>query len=190
MEYALLENLQREDLNPIERARAYARLLSEFSLTQEEVSERVGIDRSSVANTLRLLNLPETIRKDIAEGAISMGHAKVLLALETVELQLQFAQQIKSQGLSIRQLTTMVTAASKKKKTASKAVTGKIPPYIVDLENQILHALGTKVRVIPASGGSGGEIKISYYSLDDLDRILEKLLNSSYENNVNGTDVA
>jgi len=188
MEYALLENLQREDLNPIERARAYSRLLSEFSLTQEEVSEKVGIDRSSVANTLRLLQLPEPLWKDIADGSISMGHAKVLLSLATYGLQLQFAEQIKSKGLSVRQLTAIVvTVAPKKVKTRPKAMSEATNPNMIALESRLVHAMGTKVRVAPSGTGTGGEIKIAYYSLDDLDRILEKLLNSP---NQNGTNIA
>jgi len=189
MEYALLENLQREDLNPMERADAYARLLSEFSLSQEEVAERVGIDRSSVANTLRLRHLPESLWNDIADGSISMGHAKVLLSLETKELQIKFAEQIKLKGLSIRELTTMVKASPKKTKPIRKKIEGKAGAELIHLENQLLHALGTKVRVVPTAIG-GGEIRISYYSLDDLDRILEKLLNSTYENNIPGTNFA
>jgi len=190
MEYALLENLQREDLNPIERAQAYSRLLAEFSLTQEDVSEKVGIDRSSVANTLRLLQLPEPLWKDIAEGLISMGHAKVLLSLETQKLQLQFAEEIKSKGLSVRQLTMMVKMSPKKVNTVAKVMDRKSTPDTLHLENRLLHALGTKVRVVPAGRGTSGEIKIEYYSLDDLDRIIEKLLSSSYKNNVLGTNIA
>ncbi len=174
MEYALLENLQREDLNPIEKAQAYSRLLTEFSLTQEAISEKMGMDRSSVANTLRLLHLPKPLWKDLADGSINMGHAKVLLSLETPALQLQMAQQIKSKGLSVRQLEKQVKSISQKTKSA-KSSNGKYPSEIRDLENQLLHALGTKVHLIPSGTGKGGEIRIVYYSLDDLDRILEKL---------------
>ena len=176
LEYALLENIQREDLNPIEKAKAYLRLMSEFALTQEVVAEKVGMDRSSVANTVRLLNLPETLWPDIAAGSISMGHAKVLLSITSKELQLAWAEQIKSQGLSVRQLEMRMKALNKPEKE-TKDDSNKSSPEIAQLETRLLHTLGTKVRVLPSgSGKKGGEIKIFYYSLDDLDRILEKII--------------
>src|SRR5581483_5041826 len=108
MEWALLENLQREDLNPIEKAQAYARLMSQFSLTQEAIAGRMGIDRSSVANFLRLLQLPEALWEEIAEGRLTMGHAKALLSLESKEDQLRTAEEIKAKGLSVRQVEALV----------------------------------------------------------------------------------
>jgi ParB family chromosome partitioning protein len=176
MEYALLENIQREELNPIEQAKAYGRLLSEFALTQEQISERIGVNRSTIANTLRLLHLPETLWGDIAKGAISMGHAKVLLSLPTKDLQLQVAGQIKEKGLSVRQLEAIVKSAAKTPPTRQKPVIGNLSHDLKNLENRIQQAIGTKVRIAPSGKDTAkGEIKIEYYSLDDLDRILEKL---------------
>ncbi len=182
MEYALLENVQREELNPIEKARAFSRLLTEFSLTQEEIADRVGIDRSSVANTLRLLLLPEPIGKDIAAGKISMGHAKALLALPTKGLQLKFAEDIKTGGLSVRQVEARVKALTQQTKGGAERVlpTPGRSPEMQDLEGRLQRALGTKVRIAPSGKGKGGEtkgeIRIEYYSLSDLDRILEKMM--------------
>ncbi len=174
MEYAILENVQREELNAIERARAYARLMNEFAMTQEMIAEKIGIDRSSVANTVRLLNLPEPLWEAIADGSISMGHAKVLLSVVGRDLQLQLANEIKAKSLSVRQLEMLVKPVSGKKRASRTVLSGGISPDIRALENRIQHALGTKVRVSPSSGGKG-EIRIEYYSLDDLDRILEKI---------------
>ena len=173
MEWALLENLQREDLNPIEKAQAYARLMSQFSLTQEAIAGRMGIDRSSVANFLRLLQLPEGLWGEIAEGRLTMGHAKALLSLESKGDQLRLAEEIKAKGLSVRQ----VEALAQKMKGASPAKAQKPKkdpaPEISEIEDRLRHSLGTQVRLSPQ--GKGGEIRIEYYSLDDLERLLEKL---------------
>jgi ParB family chromosome partitioning protein len=174
MEWALLENIQREELHPIEKAQAYAKLVSEFSMTQEEIATRIGIDRSSVANILRLLQLPEALWKEIAEGTLTMGHAKAILALEEKKDQLRLAEEIKRNGWSVRQ----AEAWSKKIKSASPeraAKEGARPksPEIADIEDRLRRSLGTKVQVTPR--GKGGEIQIEYYTLDDLDRLLEKL---------------
>ena len=176
MEYALLENIQREELNPIEQAKGYARLLSEFGLTQEMVSERIGVNRSTIANTLRLLHLPESLWDEIARGAISMGHAKALLSLPNQSLQVQLAEQILSSGLSVRQTEAMVKTLVKNTKTRQKSAVINLSDDIKSVENRIQQSLGTKVR-ISSSGkdNNKGEITIEYYSLDVLDRILEKL---------------
>jgi len=183
MEQALLENIQREELNPIEQAKGFSRLLSEFSLTQEMISERIGINRSSVANTLRLLNLPESLWEDIATGAISAGHAKVLLSLPTKELQVQIAEEIKSKRLSVRQLEVLIKTVVKQSKPRQNESVGNLAERrlrsleVKDLENRLQQALGTKVHIAPSGvGKTKGEIKIEYYSLDDLDRILEKFI--------------
>lgn len=173
MEWALLENVQREDLNPIEKAQAYARLVSEFSLTQEAIAVRMGIDRSSVANFLRLLQLPEPLWKELAEGKLTMGHAKALLSLERRSDQMRLAEEIKAKGLSVRQSE----AWAQKRKGA--APSGSAPaekgpsPEVSQIEDRLRHGLGTQVRLLPR--GKGGEIRIEYYSLEDLERLLEKL---------------
>jgi ParB family chromosome partitioning protein len=177
MEQALLENIQREDLNPIEQAKGFARLLSEFSLTQEMIAERIGINRSSVANTLRLLYLPESLWEEIAKGVISQGHAKVILSLPTEALQIQVAEEIKAKGLSVRQTEVLTKTIVTKKSPRQKGIGGNVSLEVKNLENRLQQALHTKVHIAPSGAGkTKGEIKIAYYSLDDLDRILEKII--------------
>lgn len=173
MEWALLENIQREELHPIEKAHAYAKLISEFSLTQEEIAARIGIDRSSVANILRLLQLPEELWKEISEGTLTMGHAKAILSIEGKQEQLKLAEEIKKKGWSVRQ----AEAWTKKVKSGlAERASGGGPKSteIADIEDRLRRSLGTKVRVTPR--GKGGEIQIEYYTLDDLDRLLEKMI--------------
>jgi len=171
MEWALLENIQREDLNPIEKAQAYERLISEFSLSQEAIAGRMGIDRSSVSNFLRLLQLPSVLWEDLSANRLTMGHAKALLSLEKENDQLGLALEIKARKLSVRQVESAVKqikeGVTKKRERPATA----IDPNISVLEDRLRSALGTKVRLIPQ--GTGGEIRISYYSLNDLDRILD-----------------
>ncbi len=171
MEWALLENIQREDLNPIEKAQAYERLVSEFSLRQEAIAEKMGIDRSSVSNFLRLLQLPRVLWDDLSANRLSMGHAKALLSLEKEEDQLRLALEIKARHLSVRQVETVVKQIKKGLTEKKEHPSPQIDPNISALEDRLRGALGTKVRLLPQ--GSGGEIRISYYSLNDLDRILE-----------------
>lgn len=172
MEWALLENVQREDLNPIEKAQAYQRLLTEFSLTQEAIAARMGMDRSSVANFLRLLQLPEALWGLIADGTLTMGHAKALLSLERKEDQLRVAGEIKEKGWSVRQVEALVQKIKREVRPEPKT-SATAPPEVAELEGRLRLALGTKVRLVQQ--GKGGEIRIEYYSLEDLDRILEKL---------------
>lgn len=172
MEWAILENIQREDLNPIEKAQAYERLVSEFSLSQEEIAAKMGIDRSSVSNFLRLLQLPRVLWEDLSANRLTMGHAKALLSLDKETDQLRLATEIKSMQLSVRQVegaAKQIKAGRTKKK--DRSTTTVIDPDVAALEDRLRRALGTKVRLIPQ--GRGGEIRISYYSIDDLDRILE-----------------
>lgn len=173
MEWAVLENIQREDLNPIEKAKAYSRLSAQFSLTQEAIALRMGIDRSSVANFLRLLQLPVELWEEVAENRLSMGHAKALLSLGEKDAQILLAEEIKSKGMSVRQAENAVQKI--KKEISTKP--GKTPPAIdanmTMVEDRLRHSLGTKVRLIQQ--GTGGEIRISYYAVGDLERILEKL---------------
>ncbi|MFQ5950380.1 MAG: ParB/RepB/Spo0J family partition protein, partial [Nitrospiria bacterium] len=158
MEWALLENIQREDLNPIEKAQAYARLISQFSLTQEEIAARIGIDRSSVANFLRLLQLPEPLWKEIAEERLTMGHAKALLSLEKKGDRLRLAEEIKAKGLSVRQAEAIAQkrrdARSAKRPNVESATTSEI----LEIEGRLRLALGTKVRLRPRK--KGGRIEI------------------------------
>lgn len=173
MEWALLENVQREDLNPIEKAQAYQKLISEFSLTQEAIASRMGIDRSSVANFLRLLLLPESLWGSIADGVLTMGHAKALLSLERKEDQLRLAEEIKAKGWSVRQVEALVQKMKREGRPEPSKAPRSAAPEAAELENRLRLALGTKVRLVQQ--GKGGEVRIEYYSFEDLDRILEKL---------------
>ncbi len=173
MEWALLENVQREDLNPLEKAQAYQRLIAEFSLTQEAIAARMGIDRSSVANFLRLLLLPEPLWGLIADGTLTMGHAKALLSLERKEDQLRIAEEIKAKGWSVRQVEALVQKMKREARSEPSKAPQPARPEAAELENRLRLALGTKVRLVQQ--GKGGEIRVEYYSFEDLDRILEKL---------------
>ena len=179
MEVALVENLQREDLNPIEEAEAYRRLMNEFHLTQEEISKKVGKSRPAIANFLRLLNLPTEIRDDLARGTLTMGHARALLGLKTVEEQKHAWSRIQKQNLSVReteelihQLNESPLVSRETKKAAAKNNHAK-DPNLMELEDQLQQVLGTKV-IISASG-PGGKIEIDFYSSEDLERICEKM---------------
>ncbi len=169
MEWALLENVQREDLNPLEKAEGYAKLIAEFSLTQEAIAARMGIDRSSVANFLRLLHLPKRVWPDLAEGRLSMGHAKVILSLEKETDRIALAQQIISLGWSVRQAESFV----RQEKRPDAPPPARQDPATTEVETRLRHALGTRVRLLHR--GKQGEIRIAYHSLDELDRLLEQL---------------
>ncbi|GJL58241.1 MAG: chromosome partitioning protein ParB [Nitrospirales bacterium] len=163
---ALVENIQRENLNPMEEAKAYSRLMGEFGLTQDLVSRSVGKDRSSIANIVRLLTLPKDVQEQIETGVISLGHAKVLAGLPTPAAQLQLAQKIVSEQLSVRQIEQMITVQRKGKSAKSKK---EEPNRFRNLEEQFRKRLGTKVQV--KAGARGGQVVIHYFSDDELDRI-------------------
>lgn len=175
---ALIENIQRERLNPIEVAVAYKKLMDECKLTQEEISERVGKERSTIANSIRLLKLPVQIQESLIKEDISMGHARALVNLPSVTAQLEILKQIKEEGLSVRKVESLVKQAIEgtDTKTGSKnrVVSHKhgsdagIQPIIEKLQR----VFGTKVLLKQKPGG-GGEIQIEFYSLDDFDRLLE-----------------
>jgi ParB family chromosome partitioning protein len=170
LEIALIENIQREDLNPIETAEAFDRLIRDFSLTQEELSDRVGKERATVTNYLRLLKLPDEIKTMLYNGSLSMGHARALLAIEGRANQVEAARKIIRGGLSVREAESL----SKKASRPSKAKVEK-DPQISSLEEKLIRQLGTKVRIIH-KGNKGGQVEIEYYSLEELDRLLEVLL--------------
>lgn len=172
LEMALIENIQREELNPIETAEAYRLLMTEFKLTQEAVSAKVGKERATVANYLRLLSLPMEIRDDISEGRLTTGHAKALLSLSSEMDQLALRNSVLHNGLSVRQTEALT---SKMKKTPAKSVS-KTPakdPYVISLEDRLQKHFGTKVII--DAGKKGGFIRIDYFTNDDLERILELL---------------
>jgi len=169
LEMALIENIQREDLNPLEAAEAYKRLQDEFKLTQEELAKRVGKERSTVTNFLRLLGLPKEVKQDLATGALSMGHAKALLSLERARDQIQAASLIVKKGLSVREAETL--AARLKNPPKEKKV--RHSHELKTVEEKLMKSLGTKVSITLRS--KGGRIVIEYYSAEELDRILEKI---------------
>lgn len=177
MEIALIENLQREDLNPIELAEAYSKYMDLFSLTQEQIADRVGLSRSHVANYLRLLNLPADVRDDVSRGTISMGHAKVLLSLNNQSVLYQIISRIKSEDLSVRDTEALVSnAINVPRETKSDKKDSKIAivnPQIKSIEEEMREILGTQVRVKDKRGK--GKIEIDYYDENDLTRIISIL---------------
>ncbi|MBM3224295.1 MAG: ParB/RepB/Spo0J family partition protein [Candidatus Tectomicrobia bacterium] len=165
---ALLENLQREDLNPLEEARAYQRLQSEFRLRQEDVARYVGKDRSSIANALRLLKLPQLLQEDLETGRLTMGHARALLALESEEAQLRLREVILAEGLSVRD-----TEAQVRKHRRTAPVGRTRPAHLQMLEEALQQHFGTRVSI--RSGRKQGKIEITYTGEDDLHRLLTLL---------------
>jgi ParB family transcriptional regulator, chromosome partitioning protein len=176
-EMALVENLQREDLNPLEEAAGYQRLMGEFGYTQEQLSERVGKDRSTVANSLRLLRLPEPVRALLAEGRLSMGHARALLGLEAPSEMEKLARRIVSAELSVRRVEEMVRKARQGATDPVRPAAAPARPSTSarDLALRLTRALGTRVELVEA-GPDRGQIAIHYHSLDQLDALLERLL--------------
>lgn len=173
VEMALIENIQRENLNPIEEAAAYQSLIQVFELTQEEVASRVGKDRSTVTNSLRLLRLPEPVREDLSTGTLAMGHARALLSLESVPMQLlRVREQVLAKGLSVRETEALVKRA-KKAALSPPPPPKKADPNMQALEDSLKKSLGTKVKIVNKK--KGGKIEISYFSPEDLDRLLERL---------------
>ena len=174
MEIALIENLQREDLNPIEEAEGYRRLMETCELTQEEVAEKVGRSRSAVANSLRLNNLSERVKQMVIDGKLSQGHARALLSITDDNEQFELAKFIIEKGLNVRQVEKLVSDTSEnKKKPKTKQVTGMMRKYFSEVENDLGSRLGTKVKI--SEGANKGKIEIEYYSKDDLERILFEL---------------
>ncbi|MBO8159681.1 MAG: ParB/RepB/Spo0J family partition protein [Thermosyntropha sp.] len=161
---ALIENLQRDDLTPIEEARSFKQMIERFGYTQEELAEKLGKSRSYIANTMRLLNLPEKIIELLEKGKLTAGHARALLALENPEEQLKTAEEILKNSLTVRE-------AEKKVQTRKKNSSVSKEPEIADLEEKLQNYLGTKAKI--SRTRRGGKIEITYYSEDDLQRILE-----------------
>lgn len=175
LEIALIENLQREDLNPVEEARAYKKLMEEFSYTQEELARRLGRSRPAVANSIRLLSLPEPLLELLASGSLTPGQARPLLVIEDARLQEEMARQIVSERLSAREAEKMAMGSGKAIKNKGKQGVAEAPdPFQTELQLQIQRKLGTKVKI--KEGKNGGIIEIYYYSGDDLERLVTKLL--------------
>ena len=169
-EAMLIENLQREDLNPIEIAKAYQKMTQDFSCTQEDVAKKVGKDRVSVANTLRLLKLPDEIQELIQDGKLSMGHARALIPVENPERQQSMAKQIVKDNLSVREVEKWVRRLQAPTEKPAKA---PMDPDLLIFQEELLKLLGTKV--VLSGDQNKGILKIFYYTLDDLNRIYEKI---------------
>lgn len=169
LELSIIENIQREDLNPVDEAKGYKRLMDEFGLTQEDISKKVGKDRSTVSNTLRLLNLPKEIQKNIVEGKLTEGHARALLSLSTDEQRIAFSNEIINKRLSVREVEEKVYG---KKKIRAKRLK-RVYPQLQFIEDKLKQHLGTSVKLV--KGKKKGKILIEFYSDNDLNRILELL---------------
>jgi len=168
MEVALIENIQREDLNPIEEAEAYERLIKEYNMTQEEISTTVGRSRPAIANSLRLLNLVDSVKKYLISGELSSGHARALLAIEDKELQEKAAKEIIEKNFNVRDTEKYVKQfLSRKQKVKSE----KYEAEILEIEEKLKEILGTKVKLINKK--NKGKILIEYYSNEELERIIE-----------------
>jgi ParB family chromosome partitioning protein len=177
MEMALIENIQREDLNPIEEAEAFNRLMKEFSMTQEQLSVTVGKSRSAIANSVRLLALADEVKKFVESGELTNGHARALLAIENKDIQIKIATQIIERCLSVRETETLIKRLLTDTKKEKAVIENK--EVYSDIEDKLKNIFGTKVRLI--SNNKKGKILIEYYSNEELDRILdmvEKIPNS------------
>ncbi|HEX9023753.1 MAG TPA: ParB/RepB/Spo0J family partition protein [Geobacteraceae bacterium] len=173
VELALIENIQREDLNAVEEAEAYQALLEKFALSQEELARRVGKERSTVANSLRLLKLPAEIKRDIVEERLTMGHARALLALDSQELLKKGRDEVIRRHLSVRETENLVKRLKANRSPKPKK---RLDPQLVDLVEQLKRRFGAKVALRQSS--RGGKIEISYASLDDLTRIIDIITSS------------
>jgi ParB family chromosome partitioning protein len=190
LELALIENVQRENLNPIEVALGYQRLIKECDLTQEKVAERVGKDRSTVTNLLRLLRLPDPIRDSLRAGEISMGHARALLTIQDEEEQIELWREVRDEGLSVRRTETLVKEAAGgnrrsngkssrenassfgSKPTSGVAANPEVDLTIAEISSRLRQVLGTQVKIRSTDQGNG-TIGIDFYSLEDLERLLD-----------------
>lgn len=174
MELALVENLQRQDLNPIEEAEGYKTLMDEYNLTQEETAERVGKSRPAIANSLRLLGLAPSVREMVSTGILSAGHAKCLLALTDAEIQEKIALTVSQNGYSVRQTEVLVKKTLEASKKPTKAVkTGITVNYLEDIERRLSSGLGRKVKFV--AGRKKGRVELEYYDNNDLEALIELL---------------
>ncbi len=169
LELAIIENIHRQDLNPIEEADAYAHLSDEFALTQEMIAKKVGKSRTAVTNTLRLLKLSRNIKEDLISGKISMGHARALLGLDNAGQMEALRKEIFKQDLTVRQIESRVSRLKQSVSKKPVSLVSKKNIFIKDLEKEFERRLGTKVDIKPAK--KGGKLVVTYYSDDDLDRI-------------------
>ena len=174
LEIALIENIQREDLNAIETARAYERLGRDLGLSQEEIGRRTGKDRTSITNALRLLKLPPEVQLLLAEHRLSMGHARAILGLHTAEQQIEVAEKASAQGLSVRQVEALVQALTSDQARTGNKKEKALDPNVRAAVEEMERALGTRVRIVELSE-QRGRIEIEYYSQTDLDRLFQQI---------------
>jgi ParB family chromosome partitioning protein len=174
LELALLENLQREDLNAMEIALSYKRMMEELERSQEQVAERMGKDRSTVTNYIRLLKLPPDIQVAVRKGELSMGHARALVNVDTVDKQLYIYKEIKEKSLSVRQTEALVRNMYKQGDAVKKPVKSSLPPGFQKIEDKLASHFSTRVKMKHSRNGSG-QITIEYYSLDELNKVLEQM---------------
>lgn len=174
LELAIIENVQRENLNPIEEGEAYKLLIEKYSYTQEELAKRLGKNRTTITNKIRVLKLPDDIKKMMAEGKISSGHAVAVLAIENIEEQLKFAKMLEEGNISVREAEKISKEIKEKSNKKSKKIIDKKKIEIVEMENRLREFLGTKVK-IKESKENRGKIEIEFYSEGDLERIFETI---------------
>ena len=177
LEVALIENIQREDLNPIETAWAYDRLGRELGLSQEEIGQRTGKDRSTITNMLRLLRLPDEVQLLLAEHRLLMGHARAILALDSAEEQIRLAEKASSQGLSVRQVEALVqeAAPSEPRRGGRPKREASQDPNVAAAVGEMERALGTRVKIVELND-QRGKIEIEYYSQAELDRLFQHIV--------------
>jgi ParB family chromosome partitioning protein len=176
LELALIENIQREDLNPIDQAAAYEKLSTEFRMTQEEIAAAVGKDRSSVANHMRLLKLPQEVRAEVASGRLSMGHARAIIAIADEASQRQIAREVIARNLSVRETEAMVKRIGSEGPAAGKRMAAPADVHTRAAEEKLRLTLGTRVRI--SRKGNGGRIEIDFGSEDELQRLYEHLVDA------------
>lgn len=172
LELALLENLQREDLNAMEVALSYKRMMEELDYTQEQVAERMGKDRSTVANFIRLLKLPPDIQLAVRKGELSMGHARALINVDTVDKQLYIFKEIRAKALSVRQTETLVRNLYKENGAVKKTAKSQVPAAFQRIEDKLASQFDTRVKLKHAKNGSG-QITFDYYSLEEFNKLLK-----------------
>ena len=171
LEISLIENIQRQDLNPIEEAIAYKKLIDDFKMTHEELSKRIGKSRTSITNTMRLINLDDRVQQYIIEGVISEGHGRALLGIKDFEIQYELAQQVIDEKLSVRELEKIIRRIIEPNNRNSSSSKQELNPYYKEIKNQLQNYFGTKVNI--SNKNNKGKIEIEYYSEDDLQRILD-----------------
>jgi ParB family chromosome partitioning protein len=176
LELALIENIQRQELNPIEEANAYRKLIDTLGLTQEDVASRVGKDRTLIATAIRLLKLPADIQKLVEEGKLSAGHGRALLLTDDLALQRRVARAVIEKGMSVRETERAVKRSEQPRRRSIINMTAKKDPNFEAAETKLRRRLGTAVAIIPNSTGTGGRIEIEYYNQQDLDRIYQTII--------------